>query len=180
MGVLVDHSLVVIGSTTTTYPCWLCHSPLPDKESYFVCLLAVAFSTSYNVCALSLSLSLMACTWWFQLILISFGWHVIPAGHFPQKNLSKNPRIGFFPLPTARPYPLTHNPLLPILAGYKLVVPGSRVYFTFFVCCSCICRDLEIGLYVLSCTFSFLWHELFSNLSFFMTCFFWGLGLVRS
>ena len=31
----------------------------------------------------SLSLSLMACTWWFQLILTSFGWHVIPAGHFP-------------------------------------------------------------------------------------------------
>ena len=43
--------------------------------------------------------------WWFQLILTSFGWHVIPAGHFPQKSLSKNPRIGFSPLPTVRPCP---------------------------------------------------------------------------
>ena len=94
----------------------------------------------------SLSLSLMACTWWFQLILTSFGWHVIPAGHFPQNSLSKIPKIGFFPLPTARPCPLTHDPPLPILARYKLVVSGSRVCFTFFICCSCICRDLEIGL----------------------------------
>ena len=29
---------------TTIYLCWLCHSPLPDKEGYFVCLLTVAFS----------------------------------------------------------------------------------------------------------------------------------------
>ena len=180
MGVLVDHSLVVSGSTTTTYLCWLCHSPLPDKESYFVCLLAVAFSTNYNVCALSLSLSLMACTWWFQLILISFGWHVIPVGHFPQKNLSKNPIIGFFPLPIARPCPLTHDSPLPILARYRLVVPGSRMCFTFFVYCSYICSDLEIGLYVLPCIFGFLWCGLFSDLPLFMPCFFWGLGLVGS
>ena len=146
MGVLADHLLVIGGSTTTTYLCWLCCSPLPNKEGYFVCLLAVAFSTRYSVCTLSLSLSLMACTWWFQLILTSFGWHVIPAGHCPQKSLSKIPRIGFFPLPTARPCPLTHDPPLPILARYKLVVPGSRACFTFFVCCSCICHDLEIGL----------------------------------
>ena len=94
----------------------------------------------------SLSLSLMASTWWFQLILTSFGWHVIPAGHFPQKSLNKNPIIGFFPLPTTRPCPLTHDPPLPILAGYRLVVLGSRVCFTFFICYSCICCDLEIGL----------------------------------
>ena len=29
---------------TTTYLCWLCHSPLPDKEGYFVCFLTMAFS----------------------------------------------------------------------------------------------------------------------------------------
>ena len=29
---------------TTTYLCWLCHSLLPDKEDYFVCLLTVTFS----------------------------------------------------------------------------------------------------------------------------------------
>ena len=122
----------------------------------------------------------MAYIWWFQLILASFGWHVIPAGHFPQKSLSKNPIIGFFPFPTTRPCPLTHNPPLPILAGYKLVVPGSRVYFTFFICCSYICRHLEIGLYVLPCTFGFLWRGLFSDLPLFMPYFFWGLGLVGS
>ena len=45
----------------------------------------------------------------------SFGWYVILAGHFPQKSLSGNPRIGFPLLSTARPYPLlplTHGPLL--------------------------------------------------------------------
>ena len=58
VGVLADHLLVISGLATTTYLCWLCRSPLPEKESYFVCLLAVAFSTRYSVCALSLSLSL--------------------------------------------------------------------------------------------------------------------------
>ena len=86
MGVLADHLLVVSGLATTTYLCWLCRSPLPDKEDYFVCLLAVAFSTHYSVCALSLSL--MACTWWFQLILTSFGWHVIPVGQLSQQDIS--------------------------------------------------------------------------------------------
>ena len=138
----------------------------------------MAFSSRYNVCALSLSL--MACTWWFQLILTSFGWHVILVGHFPQKSLSKNPKIGFFPLSTARPCPLTHDPPLPILAGYKLVVPRSCACFAFLTRCSCTCRVLEIVLYVLPCTFGFLWHGLFSNLPFFMTCFFWRLGLVGS
>ena len=129
----------------------------------------------------SLSLSLMACTWWFQVILTSFGWYVIPIGHFPKNSLSNNRKIGFFfSLPTARPCPLTYDPPLPILVGYRLVEPGSRACFTFFTYCSCICRVLEIGLHVLPCTLGFLWHGFFSNLSFFMTCFFWGLGLVGS
>ena len=184
MGVLVDHLLVISGSATTIYLCWLCRSPLPEKEGYFVCLLAVAFSTRYSVCALSLSLPLslplMACTWWFQLILVSFGWYVIPTGHFPRKNLSKNPKIGFFLLPTARPCPLIYDPPLLILAGYRLVVPVCRACFTFFTRHSCICCVLELVLYVLSCTFGFLWRGLFSDLPFFKTCFFWGLGLVGS
>ena len=102
---------------------------------------------------------------------------------FPPKELSKNPIIGFFPLPTTIPcplLPLTHDPPLPILVEYRLVVSRSCACFTFFACCSCICRDLEIGLYVLLCTFGFLWRGLFSDLPFFMTCFFWGLGLVGS
>ena len=182
MGVLADHLLVVSGLAITTYLCWLCRSPLPDKEGYFVCLLVMAFSTRYSVCSLSLSLSLflITCTWWFQLILTSFRWHVISAGHFPQKSLSKNPRIDFLPLPTARPCPLTHDPPLSILAGYRLVMPRSRACFTFLTRYSYTCRVLEIVLYVLPCTFGFLWHGLFSDLPFLMTCFFWGLGLVGS
>ena len=143
----------------------------------FVCLLWLFYPLQ---CVCFLSLSLIAYTWWFQLILVSFGWHVIPAGHFPQKSLSKNPRIGFFPLSTTRPCPLTYDPPLPILAGYRLVVPGSCTCFTFFTCYSCICRYLEIGLYVLPCAFGFLWCSLFSDLPFFMICFFWRLGLVGS
>ena len=104
MGVLANHLLVVSGLATTTYLCWLCRSPLPDKECYFVCLLAMTF-LPIIVCVLSLSLSPMECTWWFQLILTSFRWHVISAGHFPQKSLSKNPRIGFFPSPHRQTIP---------------------------------------------------------------------------
>ena len=52
-------------------------------------------------------------------------------------------------------------------------------FLSFFACCSCICRDLEIGLYVLSCTFGFFWRGLFSDLPFFMTCFFLGVGPCR-
>ena len=58
----------------------------------------------------SLSLSLVACTYWLQLSFASFGWYVIPAGHFPQKSPSKNLKIGFFPFPTTKPCPLTSDP----------------------------------------------------------------------
>ena len=63
----------------------------------------------------SLSLSLTACTSWFQLIFPSFGWYVIPAKYFPQKSLNENPKIGLPLLPTIRPHPLlplTHGPPL--------------------------------------------------------------------
>ena len=106
-----------------------------------------------------------------------------PNRTFPIKKPEQKPKIGFFPLSTARPcplLPLTHDPPLTILARYKLVVHESCTCFTFLACCLCICRDLEIGLYVLACIFGFLWHGLFSDLPFFMTCFFWGLGFVRS
>ena len=155
MGVLADHLLVV---------------SVFSHHHLIVCLPWLFLPVI--VCLLSLSLSPMACTWWFQLMLTSFGWHVIPARHFSQKSLSKNPIIGFFPLSTARPCLLTHDPPLPILAGYRLVVPGSRVCFTFFICCLYICHDLEIGLYVLPYTFGFLWHGLLFDLPLFMPCFF--------
>ena len=65
----------------------------------------------YDVSALSLFLSLMACTQWSQLIFASFGWYVILAGHFPQKSLSKNLKIVFplSPPPDHTLLPLTHD-----------------------------------------------------------------------
>ena len=82
--------------------------------------------TCYDVGALSLSPSLMACTQQFQLILTSFGRYIISIGHFPQKSLSRNPRIGFsLFLPLDHPLLLlTHDPPPPVLAGYRLVKSG--------------------------------------------------------
>ena len=82
---------------------------------------------------LFLFLSLMAYTKWFQLILTSFGRYVIPAGHFPQKNLSRNPRIGFplYPPLDHAHLPLIHDPPLPILAKYRLVVSRPCACSTF-------------------------------------------------
>ena len=53
----------------------------------------------------------------------SFGRYVISAGHFPQKSLSKNQRIGFplSPPPDHTLLPLTHDPPPPVLARYRLV-----------------------------------------------------------
>ena len=50
---------------------------------------------------------------------------------FPPKELEQEPQNRFFPLPIARPYPLTsyllpltHDPPPPVLAGYRLVKSG--------------------------------------------------------
>ena len=53
----------------------------------------------------------------------SFGRYVISAGHFPQKSLSKNQRIGIplSPPPDHTFLPLTHDPPPPVLARYRLV-----------------------------------------------------------
>ena len=162
--------------------CAGCAAPLCHTKNaiLFVCLLWLFLLVI--VCVLSLSLSFPHGMHLVVPTHLYFFWVAChPSRIFPSKELEQEPRNKFFsPLPTARPCPLTHDPPLPILARYRLVVPGSRTCFTFFVCCSCICRDLEIGLYVLPCTFGFLWHGLFSDLPFFMTCFFWGLGLVGS
>ena len=78
-------------------------------------------------CGYSLLLSHMACTQWFQFILASFGWYIIPAGQFPKKSLIRNPTIDFPPFPTTRScpiLPLSHDPPLPVFAGYMLVMYG--------------------------------------------------------
>ena len=122
--------------------------PLPSaKQKRLFCLFACYgfFYPLQCVCSLSVSIP-----HGIHLVVPThhcFFWvHFIPTGHFPQKCLSKNLRIGFFPLPTARPCLLTHDPPLPILDRYRLVMPGSHACFTFFICCSCICRDLKISL----------------------------------
>ena len=97
MGVLADHLLVVSGLTTTTYLCWLCRSPPPDKEDYFVCLLAVTFSTCYDVCALSLSLSIPHGMHLVVLTDPCFFWVACyPNRTFPPKEFEEEPRIVFF------------------------------------------------------------------------------------
>ena len=96
MGILADHLLVVSGLATTTYLCWLCRSPLPDKEGYFVCLLVVAFSTRYSVCALSFSLSFsLSIPYSMHLVVPThpyFFWVAChPSRTFPPKEPEKTP-----------------------------------------------------------------------------------------
>ena len=155
--------------------------PSTRQRKVFYLFACCGFSTHYSVCALSLSIPhgmylvvpTHPCFFWVTCHL---------SRTFPPKEPEQEPqnRFFFYPLPTVRPCPLTHGPPLPILAGYRLVVLRSCACFTFFTRRSCICRVLEIGLYILLCTFGFLWRGLFFNLPFFMTCFFWGLSLVGS
>ena len=85
MGVLADHY-------------WSVYVPLPiarQKKNYFVCLFVCRGTLScYGVGAFSLSIP-----YGIHLVvpaqLCSFGWYVIPTGHFPQKSPSKNLKIGF-------------------------------------------------------------------------------------
>ena len=123
---------------------------------------------------LSFFLSLVACTQWLQLILTSFRWYVIPIGHFPQKSLSRNLKIGFsFSLPPNHALlPLTHDLITSCIGWvhvsdvWALRVLHFHVYLKF-VCCSCVRRGLEACLHISSSLLGFLWHEPFSGLSFF-------------
>ena len=88
--------------------CWLCHSYHQTKRT--ILFISLPWHPYLLWCRCSFSLSLMACTQWFPLTLTYSRRYVIPAEHFPQKSLSRNLKIGFFPLPTAIPYPLTYDP----------------------------------------------------------------------
>ena len=62
-----------------------------------------------------------------SLNLASFRWSVIPAGCTSQKSLGRSRKIGLFPFPhhqTIPHYLWPMTPPSPILAGYRLVVPG--------------------------------------------------------
>ena len=85
-------------------------------------------------------LSLMACTYWFQLILPSFGWYVIPAEHHYQKNLSRNLRIdfSFSPLPDhtlSYLWPMTNYSYI----GWIQVGSAWAFHVLHFLCTSKAC-----------------------------------------
>ena len=98
---------------TTTYLCWLCHFPLPDKKDYFVHLLIVAFlSTTVWVFSLAIAhgMHLVVPTY------PSFFWVVYhPIRTSPPKEYEWEPQNRLSLLPTTRPYPflpLAHDPPL--------------------------------------------------------------------
>ena len=131
LSVLADHHWFVSYPATTTYLCWSHHSPLPDKEYHFIFLLTMAF--------------LSATVWVFSLA-IPHGMHLVipthpcffwvvchPSRTFPPKEPEQEPQNKFSPLPTSRPYPLlplTYDPPLPGLVGYRLVVFEPYAYST--------------------------------------------------
>ena len=110
---------------TTTYSLWLCHSPLPDKKNYFICLFIVAF---------------LSTTVWVFSLAIPHGMHLVfpihhslfwvvchPSKTFPlkefeqelQNRLSLSPHHQTMPSLTSDPWLTT-----PVLAGYRLIVLG--------------------------------------------------------
>ena len=113
MGVLADHLLVVSCSATTTYLCWLCRSLLPDKENYFVCLLAMTF-LPITMCVLFLfiphSMHLVVPTHPYFFWVACY-----PSRTFPPKEPEQKPQNKFFPSPyrqtisslTSDPWPTT-------------------------------------------------------------------------
>ena len=81
-------------------------------------------------------MALLPTTVWVFSLSIPHGMHLVVPTHpcffwavchpnrtFPQKSLSKNPRIGFpfSPPPDHTLLPLTHDPPPPVLVGYRLV-----------------------------------------------------------
>ena len=90
----------------------------------------------------------------------------------PQNRLSLSPHHQTILSLTFDPCPTTL-----VFAGYKLVVLER---YPWLVCCSCVCYDLRACLDVLLLVFDLLWNGWVSELSFFMSYFFFGLGLAWS
>ena len=102
-----------------------------------------------------LSLSLKACTQRFSPQTCLFWVVCHPSRTYLPKGLGQKTQNRSFPLsPPPNHTPFTSYlwlmaPPCPILAGYRLVVPGPRACFLFryvqeSACYSCVCRDLEI------------------------------------
>ena len=110
LGVLTSHHWFVNCPTTTTYLCWLRHSPSMDKEDYFVCLFIVVFlSTIVWVFSFSIphGMHLVVSTHLYFFQVVSH-----PSRTLPPKEFEREPQNRLSFLPTAKPYPLlplTHD-----------------------------------------------------------------------
>ena len=96
----------------------------------------------------------MACIKWFQLILTSFGWDAILAGHFSQRSLSRNSKIDSLFLPTTIP-----KPLIPLTRGpppmYWL---GTSRWWLGLLCMLYFYLNLfHSGLHVIPAASVFVW-----------------------
>ena len=102
------------------------------KTIFFFFFFCRGIPTCYGVSALSLPIP-----HGMHLVVpihIYFFWTVChPSETFPPKEPKQESQNRFSPLPTSRPcplLPLTHNPPLPVLAGYKLVISGPYMCST--------------------------------------------------
>ena len=96
----------------------------------------------------------MACIKWSHLILTSFGWDAIPARHFSQRSLSKNPKIDSLFLPTTRPHPLIPltrgpPPMYWLGASRWCLGPLCMLYFRL--------NPFLSSLHIIFATFVFVW-----------------------
>ena len=158
MGVLLRPLTSLLAAQPPSFtPCWLHHVPFPNKKSFVLFSCSPWHSHLDKGWVFSL-ITLMACTSLFWVVC-----H--PTGHFPQKSLSRNPKIDF---PTAKPYPFSY--LWPMArhtcigwvqvgGAWALCMLHSHMS-PWLVCCSYVCHCLRVCL-VLLCVllliFNLLW-----------------------
>ena len=82
----LNHLCLVWVYLPTTTGLFVCHSPSPDKNDYFVCQSVVA-PLPATVWVSSLSLSLIACTQWLQLSFTLLGSVSSQQDTFPKRAL---------------------------------------------------------------------------------------------
>ena len=126
----------------TTYLCWLCQSPLPDKKGYFVCLFTVVFS-----------------------LTILHGMHLVVPIHPTFFWVVCHPT--FFCL-TFGPWPTTPVLVGYKLVVLRPCACSTSCVRWKLVCCSCVCHGLKAYLCILLLILDLLWHEVFHDLSFFI------------
>ena len=184
LGVLADHLLVCQSLSHHHLP--MLAVP-PDKEDYFVCLLAVAFLYA-TVRVLSLSLPIPYGMHLVVPVHPCFLWVVChPSKTFPLKSLSRNPKIGF-PLSLPLDYallPLTYDLTTSCISWVQAGDVWALCVLHFHehpksTCCSRVHHGLKDCLHILPPILGFLWCEPFSSFSFFKAYSFWGWAFVWS